>query len=404
MRMTRTPRRKTKQKRTPRTPTVILLIAPARAFDRGLLRGIARYANERGPWTFLREPPHYRQIDWKKKVSDRLRSGTIDGVIMREPEKIDEIIEMKVPAVCAPITRRTIDGLINIVIDNDTVGNLAANHLLDRKFCHYAYCGFADMYSSQARGVAFARRIERAGFTCDIYEQPKTRTIQRLWENELPLLTEWVKALPKPVGLFTCNDDRSRDVVEACHNAKLHIPGDVAILGVDNDEFICDLANPSLSSISLNAETIGYRAAQRLAKLMNGKDLRDLTIVGAPTHVNARTSTDIMLIDDPYIRKALLFIRQHCDQLIQVKDVAQVSGLSTRSLHKRFGALLGRSEQEQIHREKIDKVCRYLLEYRQTVAQIANRLGFADTKQLDRIFKRFQGMTPTQYRKKYHIG
>jgi len=203
--------------------------------------------------------------------------------------------------------------------------------------------------------------------------------------------------------MFTCNDDRSRDVVEACRNAKLHIPGDVAILGVDNDEFICDLANPSLSSITLNSEMIGYRAAQQLAKLMLGKTLHDPIVVGSPMHVNTRTSTDIMLIDDPCIRKALLFIRQNSAALIHVKDVAEASGISMRSLHKRFGTLVGRSVLEQIHHEKIDNICRVLLDSQLTVTQIANQMGFADTKQLDRIFKRFQGMSPTQYRNKYHF-
>ena len=92
----------------------MLLIAPTRAFDRGLLQGIARYANEYGPWTFYREPPHYQAIDWKKKVSDRLRSGQVDGIIMREPERIDEIIQYGIPGICAPVTRQTIEGFINV--------------------------------------------------------------------------------------------------------------------------------------------------------------------------------------------------------------------------------------------------------------------------------------------------
>ncbi len=113
-----------------RARKVILLIAPTRAFDRGLLQGIARYANERGPWTFYREPPHYQAIDWKKKVTDRLSAGQVDGIIMREPERIEEIIRRKIPGICAPVTRRTIEGFINIIIDNDAVGTLGAEHLL----------------------------------------------------------------------------------------------------------------------------------------------------------------------------------------------------------------------------------------------------------------------------------
>ena len=161
-----------------------------------------------------------------------------------------------------PVTRRTVEGFVNVVIDNDAVGTLGAEHLLQCGFRHFAYCGHEGIYWSVKRGEAFEARVARAGHSCHIYEPPKGKAV--LWEKEEPLLVKWLKSLPKPVGIMACNDDRSQHVLEACHAARIHVPSEVAIIGVDNDEFICRLANPPLSSICLNAEHLGYRAAQLL--------------------------------------------------------------------------------------------------------------------------------------------
>jgi LacI family transcriptional regulator len=145
-----------------KSPRIILLIAPARAFDRGLLQGIARYANEYGPWTFYREPPHYQVVDWKKKVTDRLRSGQVDAIIMREPERIDEIIQFGIPGICAPVTKAWVEGFINVTIDNEAVGRLGAEHLIQCGFRHFAYCGFRGIYWSGKRGEAFECSVRQA--------------------------------------------------------------------------------------------------------------------------------------------------------------------------------------------------------------------------------------------------
>jgi len=381
-----------------KAPKVILLIAPTRAFDRGLLQGIARYANERGPWTFYREPPHYQAIDWKKKVSDRLRAGQVDAIIMREPERIDEIIRRKVPGICAPVTKRTIEGFINIAIDNEAVGHLAAEHLLHCGFRHFAYCGLEGIYWSVKRGEAFGQRVRQAGYTCQTYALPKARGVQALWEKEEPLLVDWLQSLPKPVGIMTCNDDRAQHVLDACHAAQIHVPSEVAIIGVDNDEFICRLANPPLSSICLNAQIIGYRAAQALDRVMAGEKGGETVVVGKPTHVMARSSTNILLVEDLEVSDAIRFIREHSDRPLQVDDVADAVAMSRRTLQQRFAKTVGRSVHSQILRERVNRITQLLVETDLTVTQIARKLNFSSAKQLDRVFTKFQGVTPTTYR------
>jgi len=385
-----------------KAPKIILLIAPTRAFDRGLLQGIARYANEYGPWTFYREPPHYQAIDWKKKVTDRLRRGQVDGIIMREPERIDEIIERGIPGICAPVTKRTIDGFINIVIDNEAVGRLGAEHLLNCGFRHFAYCGFKAIYWSDKRGEAFQQRISQAGHACTIYEPPSKRT-HALYEKEQPRLVEWLKSLPKPVGIMTCNDDRSQHLLEACHVAQIHVPGEVAVIGVDNDEFICRLANPPLSSICLHPDKLGYRAAQLLDSVMAGRKTGETTVVGSPTHVIARGSTNILLVQDREMVGALRYIRDNANQPLQVDDVAGAVGMSRRTLQYRFSKAVGRSVHSQILRERVNRITQLLADTDLTVAQIAEELNFSSPKQLDRVFTKFQGMPPTTYRSQYCI-
>ncbi len=381
-----------------RAPKVILLIAPTRAFDRGLLQGIARYANECGPWTFYREPPHYQAIDWKKKVSDRLAQGQVDAIIMREPERIEEIIEQGIPGICAPVTKRTIPGFVNITMDNDAVGRLGAEHLLHCGFRHFAYCGLEGIYWSNKRGEAFQRRLQEAGFPCHVYELPTSEGTQALWEKEEPHLVHWLQSLPKPVGIMTCNDDRAQNVLDACHAAPIHVPSEVAIVGVDNDEFICRLANPPLSSVFLNPQKLGYRAAQLLDRIMSGERCPETTIVGRPTHVLARSSTNILLVEDRDVSDAIRFIRENADRPLQVDDVAESVAISRRTLQQKFAKAVGRSVHSQILRERVNRIIPLLVETDLTVTQIARKLNFSSAKQLDRVFTKLQGLTPTAYR------
>jgi len=386
-----------------RAPKIILLIAPTRAFDRELLQGIARYANECGPWTFYREPPHYHAVDWKKKVSDRLRSGQVDGIIMREPERIDEIIRYQIPGICAPVTRRTVEGFISIVVDNEAVGKLGAEHLLQCGFRHFAYCGFEGIYWSVKRGEAFQRHISKAGYPCHIYEPPKAKGMQALWEKEEPLLVAWLQSLPKPVGIMTCNDDRSQHVLDACHAAQIHVPSEVAIIGVDNDEFICRLANPALSSICLDAERLGYRAAKLLDRTMAGEPCHEKTVEGHPTHVVPRNSTNILLVEDQAVSDAIRFIREHSNRALQVDDVAEAVALSRRTLQQRFSKAIGWPVHSQILRERVNRIAQMLVETDWTTSRVAEEMDFSSTKQLNRVFTRLQGVTPTAYRLRHCV-
>jgi LacI family transcriptional regulator len=381
---------------------VIVLVETSRAYGRGLLQGIAKYSRLHGPWIFYRKPPYYRHpAQWVRALSHQKKLDA-DGIIMVEQEKPQEFIALGLPTVASPYIEDHIASAANIIGDNAAMGRLAAEHLLDRGFKNFAYCGFEDMFGARSRGESFRRRITEAGFQTQIYKKPKPRG-RRSWEDEQIFMADWLKSLPKPVGLMTCTDDRSQDVIEACKVAALHVPEQVAIIGVDNDELVCELSSPPLSSIALNTQRSGYEAAELLNKLMSRKQRKtaDHTIVVHPTHVVTRQSTDIMAMADRDVVEAVRFIRRHAREMIQVDDVVDTVAISRRSLEQRFRREFGHSVLAEIKRARVDQVARMLVETNRSVSQIALALGYSGVENIARYFRSEKGMSPLAYRKLY---
>ena len=385
----------------PKIPKVILLIESSRAYGRGLLRGIAKYSRLHGPWIFYRKPPYYRKPgEWVKALSHRRRLDA-DGIIMVEQENPGKIIAMGLPTIASPYIEERIPGVPNIVGDTTRMGKMAAEHLLERGFRYFAYCGFEDMFGARSRGEYFQKRVAEAGFKTYFYKQPKPRA-RRSWENEQVLMADWLKSLPRPVGLMACTDDRSQDVAEACKIAGLHIPEQVAIIGVDNDDMVCNLTNPQLSSIAVGWERAGYEAAELLDKLMTGKEkMKNQFIKVEPLYPVSRQSTDILAIEDTDIAKAVRFIRQHCKEPIRVDDVVAAVALSRRILEKRFRKILGRSVLCEIRRVRVEQIVRMLIGTNLPISQIASSLGYPGVDHIARYFRKEKAMTPLAYRKKF---
>ena len=384
----------------PATPKVILLIDTARAYGRGLLRGIAKYSDLHGPWIFYWRAPFYRETGREKITLSELKDWGADGVIIREQKKTKEIISMGLPTIVAP-WKEPFPGVANIITDSVAIGRMAAEHLLDRGFRHFAYCGFGDMfYWCRERSEGFSKRIAETGFQTHFYQQPKSRA-QRLWENEQILIADWLKSLPKPIGLMACTDDRSRDVMEACKIAGLHVPDEIAVVGADNDEILCNLCDTPLSSVALSIEKAGYEAAELLDKLMTGEKMADQRIVVRPTHIVIRRSTDILAIEDKEIAEAVRFIRQHPKEPIQVGDVVDAVALSRRSLYQRFHRILGRSPNDEIRRVRVEQIVRMLVETNLSISRIASTLGYTGAAHIARYFRQEKGISLLEYRKQY---
>jgi LacI family transcriptional regulator len=371
-----------------------------RSYERGLLRGIARYARLHGPWQFYRQLP---QISGGTTISPaEIRQWQPDGIIIREEYWHKMRLPDGIPCIYAPATK-ILPGHPNIITNDLKVGTMAATHLTERGFKHLAYCGMDRRYFwSRLRRDGFVSELAKTNITPHIYQRASTGSIH--WNRDLTAISLWLKTLPTPLGLFVCNDDFTLLAAEACKTANLQVPEDVAILGVGNDEDICELAPVSISSIRIGTEQAGYRAAEILDQAMRSNPPPDnlpATIVAEPIDIVTRRSTDIFALDDRHIASALRYIRDHAARPIQVSDVLHNLPLSRRTLYSRFKSATGTSLYEYIRRTRLEYFTSLLLETNLSISEIASSMQFSSEKNISRYFRSEKGITPLAYRRQH---
>lgn len=378
---------------------VTVLIDTSRRGGRDLLRGVVRYSRLYGAWYINHAPPYYRTPSGRKNIID-LKSHQANGVIfMDTSHSLEPTRPAGLPAIAIGIRKPT-KGVAQIIGNYKEVGQMAASHFLERGFKNFAFCGFDDIYWSQKRCDMFVESLEQSDHSVYLYKQPRSQKNQS-WNREKKYLAKWLKGLPRPVAIFCCNDDRADNVIEACKEARLKVPDEVAVLGVDNDDLVCEIANPPISSIDLNFEKAGFEAAAVLDRWMKGENLANETIVFQPTQIVVRQSTNIFAIEDPDVAGAIHFIRSHSHKIIQVGDVVKATAVSQRTLQRKFIALIGHSINHEILHSRIAYLCRMLVETNLSISQIVLKIGYSDINHISRCFKRITGITPLAYRKKY---
>jgi LacI family transcriptional regulator len=288
-------------------------------------------------------------------------------------------------------------GLPRIASDDRQIGLLAAEHLRERGLRSFAFCGFADVRWSTRRRESF---LEVLGFAAGVvFESSWDMAEARPWEQDQRAIGRWLQRLPKPVGVFACNDLRGLHVLDACRGVGLRVPEDVAVLGVNDDPMLCDLCDPPLSSVIPNPERIGYEAAALLDRLMEGELAGFEERLIPPLGVATRLSTDVLAIDDPRIADAVRFIREHACRGITVRDVLEQVPLARTALERRFRQYLGRSPQAEIRAVQIRHAQQLLAGTDLKIEGIAQIVGFEHPEYLSVVFKRAFGQTPGQYRR-----
>jgi LacI family transcriptional regulator len=384
-----------------KVPKVILLIEKSRAFGRGLLHGIVQYSNLYGPRLFYMEPEISKKS--RKHPYDWIKDLQTDGIIgyTWDANLVKAIVSLGFPAIIRGLEKPT-DSAYCIITDQVSIARTAVQYFLELGFRRFAYCGFDDMIWSVQRGENFSRIVTECGFKTYLYKQPKTKRL-RSPDKEQVIIAKWLVSLPKPIAVMAGNDDRSQDILAACKIADIKVPSEVAILGVDNDELICGLSYPQLSSIALSTQRAGYEAAQVLGKMMEGQKVAESErqVSVSPLHVVTRQSTDIMAIEDKQVAEAVNFIRNHSKEVIQVGDVAEAVGLSRRALEQRFGKVLAHSVHEEIKYARVNQMAKMLIGTNLSISQIAWSLGFPYTNNISRYFKQQKGVSPLEYRRKY---
>lgn len=280
----------------------------------------------------------------------------------------------------------------------------AAEHLLECGFKHFAHCGFGGLGFSDETRTSFVEYLAEKGYGTNIYESPyqpstlDTPAIEAKAMLHFDALNRWLQSLPKPVGIMACNDIRAQQIINVCRTNGIAVPEDVAIIGVDNDDVLCDLCVPSLSSIEENLRKLGYEAAALLERMMNGYQPTTDIVFDEPVRLVARESTNVLAIDDPDVRSAMHYIRQHACEGIMVSDMLKQLSISHSTLKRRFEELLGRSPKDEISRVRLQRVKDVLTTTDLPLSRITELAGFRHVDRMCKLFKKKTGQTPGQYR------
>lgn len=378
-----------------RQKSVALLIETSNAYARGLLAGIVSYMHENEPWSiFLPEqergatPPGW------------LKSWAGDGLIVRiETDTIAKAVrKLNVPIIDVSAARHVPD-IPWVETDDGAIARLAASHFLERGFEHLAYCGEPEFNWSNWREDVFSKSVSAAGRSCDIFHSRSKHARGFSMTRERQRLTKWILSLPRPVGLFACYDIKAQQILDICREQNIRVPEDVALLGVDNDEVLCNLCTPPLSSVIPAANQAGREAARLLDVLMHGGSVGKEANLLEPLGIATRQSTDVLAIDDSDIAAAVRYIRDHACEGINVGHVLRAVPLSRRMLETRFHAIVGRTPHEEITRRRIEKIRQLLIQTDLTLAAIATRTGFQNVEYMSVAFRRAMSMPPGQYRR-----
>jgi LacI family transcriptional regulator len=366
--------------------------------------GIAKFVRIHGPWSI-----EFESGDPCEKMPEWFGRWSGDGVIAR----------IKTPALAKAIARKnlpTVDlygGLLGLQMptmrsDELAVGRLAAEHLLERGFRQFAFCGYNGADWSDRRRAGFEHSIAKEGFPCQTFQNPILRSERDTAEYEQHAgkyeqqLNRWLASLSKPVGLMACNDSRGRQVLNCCRTLGLRVPDEIAVIGVDKDEVLCELSDLPLSSVILNTERIGFEAAALLVRMMRGEKVLETEIDIEPKGVATRRSTEVLAMADRPIATALAVIRERACEGLDVSALLKAVPLSRSSLERRFVRLLGRSPNAEIQRVKLNRTKQLLMDSDLPLAAIAEKAGFESQEYMSRVFKKKLGMTPGKFRSQSH--
>jgi LacI family transcriptional regulator len=385
---------------------VALLVESSRAYGRVVLSGIARFVREHEYWHVF-----FQDLNLCDSTPEWLKTWKGEGIISRlENDDIVGVIKrLNVPVVYL----RRVESLTKapqILTNNAQVSRLCFEHLKERGFRHFAFCGFNGADYSDERKETFISLVEQMGLRCHVYSpssHPKhgdTAQYEGIGFQDGGVLADWLKQLPKPVGLMACNDMRGQQVLDACRSIDVALPDDIAVIGVDNDEVLCNLSSPPLSSVAPNAERIGYEAAGLLSRMMAGAKVPSGDIYVEPSGVVSRRSTEVLAIEDRQVAAAARFIREHACEGIDVSDVLRAVPMSRSTMDRRFITILGYSPKDEILRVRLNRAKQLLAETDLPLSLIAEKIGVEHVEHFSRIFKNRTGMTPSAFRTQSLIG
>jgi LacI family transcriptional regulator len=378
---------------SPRKRTVLLALTLTHL---GFYRGAIRYAADHG-WHLVADAIYTASVPlgWKG-------DGILSFVGYRQ-DLANYIKSATIPVVEISSVRRDL-GLPCVGEDNEEIGRNAAAHLLERNFKHFAWAPFWEDVVNEERYEGFANLIQCAGFQCERLpplntQRSKSRRNQMDWTARRSWLVQKFRSFEYPVGIFCYNDYVAADIIGICLDSHIHVPEQIAVIGVDDDPIVAACVPIPISSVRHDMEGMAYHAAELLDRLMDGEAPSMERVRVRPKGVATRQSTDILAIQNPVVLKGIRFIRENFAQGdLSVERVVAASDVSRRTLEKAFRVELNRSILDEIIRTRISQA-KHLLEATDfSVADIAARSGFANLNHFFRVFRRQTLMSPRSYR------
>jgi LacI family transcriptional regulator len=378
-----------------RPPRVALLIETTRTYTRELLAGVRRYVAAHGPWSCFIElralesgPP-----PWLNKWDG-------DGIISRTQtqEMANVIAATGLPAVELRATYLR-SRLPFVGMDSALVGQMVAEHFFDRGYRNFAAYTLHTERFFEERVQRFVGTVKERGGSVSLLPEPISDRAAD-WEKGQARLMAWLAELPKPIGIFAANDQLGVRLLDACQRAGIAVPEEVAVVGAENEETLCAFANPPLTSVRFDGATVGFAAAELLARLMRGGAQPKGATLFPPKGIVVRRSSDEYVINDRLVAHAARMIRENAVSGLNVDDLCRKLNASRSTLDRRMKAALNRTPKDEILRVRFREVERLLRETDLTIEAIAEQSGFAYSHYLQSAFKEAFGQTPGEFRRK----
>ncbi len=382
-----------------KTIRLILMTDFTEAFPYNLLKGILEYSKSHTPWVVCRMPPAYKRyglkgvLKWAKEWQADAIIGQFDN-----GDPVELFREHGIVALAQDYKSR-FDTIPNITSDYRLTGRMAAEFFLQRGFRHFAFCGYKNAVWSQERCEGFFSRIEEQGLAANFFEYRK-QPLENQWMHGSASLLEWLKSLPRSTALLACDDNQGNRITEVCKVNDIKVPDEIAIMGIDNDEIICNLSDPPLSSIALNIAGGGFEAARLIEQLMKDPAGTYEDVVIQPVNIINRSSTASYATNDPHILTALHYIHGHLDAKITVDDIVRQVPLSRRLLEIRFRQATNQSIAKYIFNQRMERFSHLLLSTNEPITTVAAEVGLTNYSNVARQFNKLNRGTPLEYRKR----
>lgn len=365
------------------------------------LRGILNYSQATEQWVVCKMPPAYKRKLGIEGVVAWAKEWRADVAIAQfDPEDDVTLFRKNGIVALAQDFISKFDTIPNITGDYSLTGIMAAEYFLSKGFTNFGYFGYNGVCWSDERCEAFRNRIEKSSRGGSFYLYDR-QNIDNMWYYDQSILTDWLKELPKPIAIMACDDNQGNILLQACEFCGLHVPYDVAIIGVDNDEILCNMSNPAMSTINIDIERGGYDTAAMVDRMVKDSTFKGEDVVLKPLSVVERLSSSLFATQDKEVLMALRFIHANIESKIQVTDVLDNVPLSRRLLEQRFRKMTGTSIYNYISMQRIERFAQLLLSSNESISDIAAKLDEFDTKSISRRFKEIKGCTPSEFKKQH---